>query len=814
MATIPDNFWVEWHPTRSVFAEVLDVEWVTLGGGIRELDCWRGYDRTTARIEAGEAVVVFDNRDRSLDPNNRQGLWWPNLGPLRHVRIRATDAGVSRTIWRGIITKTTPGWQGTDGWMTLVAHGTLMQAARELAKTVLDTAIAATNPELWLPLDDAGGTFVRNLGYRSSEVFQAYSVTGSDSILPYIDQPTTTFPYPGSSLIGSLGIPAYAPNPAGFSVMGIFKTDNPAAQVMLSIGPYPPAATAPSGDVALTVDAGGTYSLRVGNAGGSSLLQFPQPHNEVGTLVIGRWDPVNTSLEATIGLSTVGGNQVPNSGIGGSWTPRPGYIRVGSGLDTAVANPFLGQLAHICVWPRLLTLAEINSMERAFFGRAGYNLATGTKAQDQIAWVLDQLGVAASRRDLAVGTINLGAMHHDATAVELMSRAAATEGGYFHEDRDGKYVFRLRGARGAYRGTYDTAPPAGSGNRALVGLTHDVDDRTFYTVARMHVTQPPGEPTPVEYRHPNAAQFGDVVFEDPTQFATAPQASAAAVLLVGEGVPKTDIVEAVIQVGTDNVDTGALLDSEILDEADMIGRIPGGEATGAVMTWGSGPFWSFVVRDSVTRANSVVSAGSTEGGSGITGTAAWTPLSGTWGVDSGHIYKVSVNGGQDALVVDTGGADHEVEATLTLGAWYTGLVARAVDASNYLLLQHDPVGDLRVYALVGGGYTQLLLVPGPFTGTAKWGLRVAGSTVEVRRNDVLVASAPTGGVLATATKAGLYAYNAGTILWFDDIRVATYPATGWAGPEPYRQRSVILRVGHNYNGNEHVWRTRWAMSPS
>lgn len=584
---LPDAFALEWHPTRSVYEDVADGEWVVLTGALRELDCEHGYKRSVGRIEAGQLLARAGNLDRSLDPNNRTGPWWPNLAPMRHLRAVAWSGATKYVIWRGYTSSFVIDWDINDGWCDIEAWDSLDAAAAVIAESILHTAIAESDPDIWLPLNDGGAAVALGLG--RSPGAQTTSTVGGDAILPFAGTRSTRFPYPGQSRADILlKAPSYQVNPGGFTVAAVFETTHDEAQVILSAGPQPVSAACPSGDVAFVVDIDGTYSLRVGNAAGSTLLQFPQPNNDTSTLVIGSYDPAEISLDASIGLSTVGGGGDP---VTTHYAPRDGGVRIGAGLDAANANPFLGNLSHACLWQRKLSSADKFKLFRAFFGRVRYDLSGNqTKAAEVIGWVLDRLRIPASRRDLASGALVLGPTRSDAAAVEMMSRAANTEGGYFHADRQGRYVFRLRGHKGADRGTYDTRP-GDTGNRALAGMRLATDDRSYFTLAKMRMTAGSEDGQEITYRHPKADTDGEVPYEAPTQFANATDATAAGVAVVGDATARTEITAATVQAGAQNVNLDDLLASDILDEATLIGRIPGGQPEGALMTWDSGAFW-------------------------------------------------------------------------------------------------------------------------------------------------------------------------------------------------------------------------------
>lgn len=813
---LPDDFWLEWHPTRSVLLDVLDAEWLTLAGSIQDLDCSHGFEQDVGRIEAGQLVAVVKDSGRNLDPSNRQSLWFPNLTPLRHLRLIVRNAGVNYVVWRGYTSNFKPVWENDALWAQIEAWDTLEAAARAISETVIETAISTLNPDFWFPLTDGGATIVNGAG--RSPVAIATGTVRHDAILPYGESSSTSLPYAGTSKIDvAANTPTIQVGPSSFTVMAIFKADKDDAQVLLSAGPQPVAAACPSGDVAFTVDAGGTYSLRVGNAGGSSICTFSQPHNDVSTLVFGHFNAGTSQigLEATIGTSSVGGGSVATGPL---FLPRPGILRVGAGLDAANANPFVGSLSHVVLWQRLLTDAEMSSVERAYWGRLPYD-GTAPLSQATIGWVLDRLGIPVSRRSLATGAVPNGGTATGQTGLEIMSRAANTEGGYFYADRQGNYVFKLRGAKGTYRGVYDTRPPAGSGNRSLADLEFKQDDRSFYTAAKTLVTSGSKQGQEVVYRHPNASQYGDVMYNTPTQFFFQADALAAAVAAVGDATPRIQVTEATVKAGATGVTIEDLVQSDVLDEIDVIARIPGGEATVDPLTWGVTPFWSFGAQDSFTRANAATNLGSTEGGSlsVLTGSYPWVQSAAQFGISSNQAYRSTAwTGVFDDATVDTGAVDHESSVVVigSGGDVFLGPVVRRSAAQTFVYAQCETGGTITLYSFNAGVYTALGTTSQPWVSGDTITLRAVGSTFSVFRNGTLVLQVVSA-LSATGTRAGFCITNvSGTSSRIDNALVQSYPRRGWAGPPPYSQRLTILHVQHHYDSSEHAWTTTWALTPS
>lgn len=94
-------------PVAPTFDEVLhndvDIKFV------RSVDTDRGAQRELQRIEAGLASLTLDNRDGRFTPFNAASPYYPNVLPMRRIRIRATWSATTYPIYYGFV----EGWPVT-----------------------------------------------------------------------------------------------------------------------------------------------------------------------------------------------------------------------------------------------------------------------------------------------------------------------------------------------------------------------------------------------------------------------------------------------------------------------------------------------------------------------------------------------------------------------------------------------------------------------------------------------------------------------------------------------------------------------------
>ena len=162
------------------------------------------------------------------------------------------------------------------------------------------------------------------------------------------------------------------------------------------------------------------------------------------------------------------------------------------------------------------------------------------------------------------------------------------------------------------------------------------------------------------------------------------------------------------------------------------------------------------------------------------GGAAWSAISGVWGVSENKAYLA--NGASLAVaVLESSATDVDVQLTVSnlSGGQDIGVIARASDDNNYILGVVG--GDVwRIYKKVSGGYTSL----GSASGTPANGdvvvLSVSGTSVALKINGETKVTG-TVSELAANTKHGIYS-NSYTPNSFDDFSITDTGGGGGGTP--------------------------------
>lgn len=86
--------------------------WTDITNYVVSIDFQRGRQNELGRIEAGTASLVLDNSDRRFDPSYSGSPYYPNVVPMRKIRISAVYSAVTYRLWTGHIESWPPTWPG------------------------------------------------------------------------------------------------------------------------------------------------------------------------------------------------------------------------------------------------------------------------------------------------------------------------------------------------------------------------------------------------------------------------------------------------------------------------------------------------------------------------------------------------------------------------------------------------------------------------------------------------------------------------------------------------------------------------------
>ena len=193
--------------------------------------------------------------------------------------------------------------------------------------------------------------------------------------------------------------------------------------------------------------------------------------------------------------------------------------------------------------------------------------------------------------------------------------------------------------------------------------------------------------------------------------------------------------------------------------------------------------------DNFDRANSTAALGTpSDGGS------AWVAASGTWGISGNKGYPAASTT-ETVAYLESSVTAVEVQATMSTGATWNGLMARCGGSwTNLLLLNADTAGTIKLYKYVSGSSTQL--------GSTYSGAVAAGDVLKLRVDSANLITAYQNGSSRTSatdsagstnTKHGFWCYGTTAPRW-DDLSITEIGAAADASLVYYQPAIAPLLV--------------------
>src|SRR5947209_69592 len=86
--------------------------WSDISGYVTEFAIRRGRQKEVDRIEPGTCTLQLYNADRRFDPIYTAGAYYPNVLPMRKLRVRATHNAVTYNLFTGYVEEWPQEWPG------------------------------------------------------------------------------------------------------------------------------------------------------------------------------------------------------------------------------------------------------------------------------------------------------------------------------------------------------------------------------------------------------------------------------------------------------------------------------------------------------------------------------------------------------------------------------------------------------------------------------------------------------------------------------------------------------------------------------
>lgn len=446
--------------------------WTDISGYLEEIVVGRGRSQESESFRAGTLQILLANEDRRFDPTQTAGPYYPNLLPMRRVRVRATYSAVTYDVFNGYV----------DGWEQIYAHPqvarcrlTATDAFKVLGNTQLPSSAYAyevqlDGPAAWYRLgepadpdvvrDSAGSN---HLGMTEPPTFGVAGLTVRDSDTAM----TVSATEQGATRIGAPTVPGppmtfemiyRGPTTAGVSLYGEVM-DNPSGGVPQVYG------WAFDFDGSGHPQFTGLTSAAFGTVTAAADVDDEDPHHLAAT-----W-----ASDGTVKVYVDGAESGSGSITAGTF-PASVYVVLGGGQGGSTAGvAAIGTYDEVAIYDTVLTPARI--LAHADARAVAW---AGEHSGARIGRILDAAGWPAADRDIDPGAALLQGADLGTTALAALQKIEETERGRLFVTADGKVRFIDRDAliQAPYTTSQATFGDSGS-ELEYADLKYRYDDQTI-----------------------------------------------------------------------------------------------------------------------------------------------------------------------------------------------------------------------------------------------------------------------------------------------------------------------------------------------
>jgi hypothetical protein len=408
--------------------------WEDISEWVRHFTTTRGRNAELDQFRPGKATIVLANDDRRFDPTYTAGPYWPDVVPMRRIRIRATWAGTTYDLFSGYV----------DGWQQNYSHPevaecvvTATDAFSVLANVELPTSpyavtVLQDSPVHWWRLGEPNDeTTVADFG--SDPVPGTYHGTTKGQPGAIALEPDTAVAFNGTST-------DWVEFPYQARIQGNVYT----VELWLKIGPTTPATDTdywfislnrssgsgegePFGRVNITTAGVGT--VRWGGLIGTTNINDGAWHH-----VVLATSPTNTTLWVDANLEDTEATVIPSTSADGVYL----------GYKTSVFSAFTqgwwpGSIDEVAIYDTTLSAARIG-----FHNTAGRTPWRGDLTGARIGRLLDAVGWPTADRDVDTGRSTLQSSDLGGIALSALQKVEETEQGRLFVTAAGKVRFISR----------------------------------------------------------------------------------------------------------------------------------------------------------------------------------------------------------------------------------------------------------------------------------------------------------------------------------------------------------------------------------
>ncbi|MEW6473449.1 MAG: LamG-like jellyroll fold domain-containing protein [Actinomycetota bacterium] len=435
----------------------------------------RGRAQELERDQAGTCTLELRNDDRRFDPSHAAGPYYPNIKPMRRVRvIAAYDDGlgsVGYPVFQGYIESWDQTYtsQNVASATIYAVDGTAVLAGAELPVSVYVAEVQADSPTHWWRLNEPDGQTIAfdSSGNGNDATYVDSPIRGQQGLVSRDPNTSTLFDHPVGNLVSFSGGPITAfPFTLEAVVMIPEARDNEFRQIYdqaidsnnwVSLWIEDTAIGQP-GKVVIAIRNGGTTQRSVIS---TSRVDDGSVHHIAVRGVSGTEIRMYVDGVEETNVLTAGTAVIP----AGAYTANMGnWVDTGGGGEFGLA----GYLQDVAVYNTALSAARV-----AVHADAMSHPRQADPPGTRMGYILDLVDWPAANRDLDTGLSVLQSATLGQTALEHIQKVADSDFGRVFISKDGDVKFIGRASIGNTPGPYTFGEDSGAGELGYVAIRLD-----------------------------------------------------------------------------------------------------------------------------------------------------------------------------------------------------------------------------------------------------------------------------------------------------------------------------------------------------
>lgn len=451
--------------------------WIDIGERLKQFTVHRGRPDDQSAFSPGQATITLNNEDRAFDPQYASSPYYPNVVPMRRIRIRATWAGVVYDVFNGYVTN----WRQTydppaDAECTVEASDAFkVLSSITLPASVWAAEVLADGPVAWFRLGDP-----------SSSTSLVDSVAGR------------TAPINNAPTLGTAGLVAHDSDTAltAANTGGNVSKDGAALTAPALISGYPmtlsaiikPTVGMNAGNVIALDDGSGNLIAQLFIDPASGFVYF-QP-NTTGTFVVG---PNSTAsvFDGNPHLIAAVWDGAGNAQVYIDGAPSGAAINIAGTVRTANRMIIGGQSGYLNGMVGIIDEAAVFNKAVSATRQAAWSTARATPwnsdlSGTRVGRILDAAGWPAADRNIDTGVSVLQSADGGMGVLEALQKVEQTEAGAVFITANGQVRFISRSSILSAPYTTSQATFGDSGSELEYGdLSYTYDDHLIFNEVRV-----------------------------------------------------------------------------------------------------------------------------------------------------------------------------------------------------------------------------------------------------------------------------------------------------------------------------------------